>query len=155
MSGVDVRHHWQTLKRKRLFHREPGEKKLARVVAWWEIRRLAFNLIVGVTGLLTCAMAMGIALFSEKRYGVPIGLPDPPIIALLSILAYGVGANLCYTGGWVVECLMRAGRGREKADAFAEIAFAAGLAFSILLTLLPIALFAVAVLWHEVARVKN
>jgi hypothetical protein len=151
----DMRHLWQTLRVKRLFHREPGDKELSRVIVWWELRRLAFNLMVGAAGLLTCAAAVGTALFSERRYGVPVGLPDPPGIALLAIFAYGIGANLCYTGGWLTECRMRAERGREKADAFAEIAFAAGLAFSILLTLLPIAFFAAAVLCQEIARPKN
>jgi len=42
-------------------------------------------------------------------------------------------ANLCYTGGWVVELLLRT-FSRPKAQTFGPRAFRAGLALSLLIT---------------------
>ena len=73
-------------------------------------------------------------------FGEPLGLPDPPIVAVLAVLGYGVGANVCFTGGWVVEIIARK-IWPEKVGAFAQISFAFGMVFSLLLTLAPAALF--------------
>ena len=37
---------------------------------------------------------------------MPIGLPDPPILAVIGVIAFGVIANVFYTGGWIVELLV-------------------------------------------------
>jgi hypothetical protein len=68
--------------------------------------------------------------------GEPIGIPDPPFFALLAVIAYGLMANLCYTGGWATELLVRK-IWPDEATAFGKISFFLGLMFSILLTLLP------------------
>jgi len=73
---------------------------------------------------------------TEHYLGDAIGLPDPPWLAILAAIAYGVMANLCFTGGWILELMSR--RVWEgRADAFGEIAFLWGTLFSIALTLLP------------------
>jgi hypothetical protein len=56
------------------------------------------------------------------------------------VIAYGIGANICFAGGWVVEIIVRK-LWRGRAGAFGEISFALGLLFSVLLTLVPAALF--------------
>ncbi|MFM7215909.1 MAG: hypothetical protein ACKO3H_13635, partial [Verrucomicrobiota bacterium] len=63
-------------------------------------------------------------------------LPDPSIVAVFGILAYGVAANVCYSGGWITEWIVRK-VWRERAGAFGEISFVLGFLFSILLTLVP------------------
>ena len=70
-----------------------------RIVVWWEGRRLFFNLLVGVAGVITVALCFVSALIGEKFLQIPIGLPDPPIFALFAVLAYGIMANVCSTGG--------------------------------------------------------
>jgi hypothetical protein len=62
------------------------------------------------------------------------GLPEP------AHPAYGIGANACFTGGWIVEIIVRK-IWREQAGAFGRISFALGFVFSLLLTLAPSILF--------------
>jgi hypothetical protein len=68
--------------------------------------------------------------------------PDPPLFVVFGVFAYGIGANICYTGGWVAEIAGRKQR-RGRAGEFAEKTFALGLLFSVLLTLAPAVLIAI------------
>jgi len=128
------------LKGSRLWGRREEAQLWWQVVLWWEVRRIAYNLIVGFAGLLTCAALFGVAAYSEKNFGSPVGLPDPPIVGLFAIIVYGVGANVCYTAGWVAELFSRWAWPGKMKD-FGTLVFAAGTAFSVILTLAPIALF--------------
>jgi hypothetical protein len=128
------------LLRLRLFVRSEQLAGL-QVVTWWEIRRFAYNVIVGATGIATCTICFLVAFISSKLTSQPIGWPDPPLFALIGIVAYGIAANVCYTIGWVAELII--GRfWKNRAGAFGEIAFFIGVLFSIAVTLTP-ALFAV------------
>lgn len=71
----------------------------------------------------------------ERITGQPANMPDPPALAFIGVAAYGVLANVCYMGGWLVELLVR-WLWREDGTTFASIAFTLGLAFSVALTLL-------------------
>lgn len=62
---------------------------------------------------------------SEPLVGEAIGIPDPPIFMLLGIVAYGIAANVCYTGGWIVETNL-ARRGAQYRDGFRLRAFRRG-----------------------------
>jgi hypothetical protein len=87
-------------------------------------------------GLVSTALCLGTAILCEHFLGEPIGLPDPPFLAILAVVIYAVMANVCYTGGWVVELIV----GKvwpEEGKSFGIISFAIGLVFSMLLTLLP------------------
>ncbi len=101
-------------------------------MAWWESRRLAYNGIVGATGLLTIA----ILAFSAMLRGDDCGTP-PPMVTLFAIVGYGVMANVCYTIGELVELAARVILGRDGASQLARIAFFAGVMLSIALTIAP------------------
>jgi len=92
-------------------------------------------------GLFTIAVIVVVDLISERKFGEPLGLPDPPIFAVIGIIAYGVIANVCYTGGWIAELIARRVR-KGGSAAFALTAFSRGLMFSLFLTLSPALLFA-------------
>jgi hypothetical protein len=51
-----------------------------------------------------------------------------------------VGANVCYTGGWLAEAIALRFWGQTAGGHFGQIAFVLGFFFSIALTLAPIAL---------------
>jgi hypothetical protein len=72
----------------------------------------------------------------ERLGGVAIGLPDPVVLAVIGVIAFGVIANVCYTGGWIVELLV-AKVWRVESTRFGPIAFALGTAFSVLVALAP------------------
>jgi hypothetical protein len=93
--------------RSRLWGRSNPLSASVDVVRWWEWRRIPYNVVVGTTGLMTSAVALGVGWFSEQRWGEPMGIPDPPIIAMVAVVAYGLAANICYTGGWVAELAAR------------------------------------------------
>lgn len=57
--------------------------------------------------------------------GVPIGMPDPPIVAIIAVVLYGIAANVCFTGGWIVEMFV-AKVWDARAGAFGEISFFSG-----------------------------
>ena len=106
------------------------------VIGWWEARRIPFNLIVGSVGILTCVVIGIVGLASEAFFNSEFGFPDPPIFAIFGIIIYAIFANVCFTGGWIAELLVRKLWPRE-ADRFATLSFSFGIVFSILLTLSP------------------
>lgn len=84
----------------RLLTRPPGHLRPLEIVRWWELRRLPYNAIVGAVGIVSAVTMVGVAFTCESRGGAAIGLPDPPLFAIVGVLLYGILANLCYTGGW-------------------------------------------------------
>src|SRR5262249_3435284 len=119
-----------------LLSRDPAPKTAWETIGWWEIRRIPYNMIVGITGVFTSICFVSIAAASDLFFHVDFGMPDPPIFTLFGVLIYGIGANLCYTGGWIVELLVRK-LWPSYADQFARLVFGTGLVISVLLTLSP------------------
>ena len=134
----------QKLLSSHLFQRPEHIESPRQIISWWETRRLFYNLIVGTTGIVTCVILFGIAMFSEKRFGEPIGIPDPPLFGIIGIFAYGIAANICYTGGWIGELFARS-VWKQQAEHFGKIGFVLGIAFSVLLTLTPVIVCSAAV----------
>jgi hypothetical protein len=123
-----------------LFTRREEVTSNSDIIKWWELRRIPFNLAVGITGIFTCIIIFAIADIASKRLGESLAVPNPPIGTIFGIIAYAIGANLCFTCGWLVEIVVRR-IWQDKAGAFAQISFSLGLLFSILLTLTPAAFF--------------
>lgn len=118
------------------FARSSNPTDTWRTIAWWEVRRIPYNLIVGMTGALSGTLCLITGILCEHFLGDPIGIPDPPFFAFLAVAAYGIMANVCYTGGWLSELLVKK-IWPDQANAFGKISFFLGLIFSILLTLVP------------------
>ncbi|HBH02425.1 MAG TPA: hypothetical protein DDZ42_10985 [Candidatus Rokubacteria bacterium] len=97
---------------------------------------MAYNLIIGAVGIVSSGVMVTVAFTCESRGGAPIGLPDPPLFAVLAVLLYGILANVCYTGGWITELLVARFWGVDTSR-FGPIAFSLGTAFSVLVTLVP------------------
>jgi len=128
----------------RLFQRSENHLSSLQIILWWEARRLFFNMVVGIAGVVTVFTMLATAMIAEKLLGEPIGWPDPPIFAIISVVLYAIAANICYTGGWISELISREVWG-GKAKNFAEISFTLGVIFSFFLTLMPGGLVALAV----------
>lgn len=120
----------------RLFRRTRRPRNNWDVIVWWEARRIPYNAIVGTAGVVTGLLLLTNAFVAERVIGEPIGLPDPPLFAVIGAILYGVMANVCFTGGWIVELLRHRFR-KQPADSFGEAAFTNGTIFAVLLTLLP------------------
>ena len=114
----------------------------ARVIQWWEKRRLSYNLIVGATGALTLVYANGLELLLGHGMLIPRPGPDGPQ-QVMAIVAYGILANVGYTGGWIVENLVERWLQRPVYG-LGPALFRHGLVFSIGLTLIPAVVITIA-----------
>jgi hypothetical protein len=85
------------------FFRSPDAPVSAwRVLAWWECRRIPFNVMVGAYGLL-CLSLFFWAITTSGRLA-----PGEDAVEPMAILAAPFGINLLYTLGWLVELPARA-----------------------------------------------
>jgi len=67
------------------------------------------------------------------------------LFAMLGVIAFGIMANVCYTGGWIAELLVRRTWPQESPQV-ATLSFTLGLVLAVLVTLLPIPLFGILIL---------
>ena len=115
------------------------------IIGWWEARRIPFNLIVGVAGILTSVGILVTALISEHLTNEPIGMPDPPVLAVVGAVVFVLGANACYTGGWIGELIVRRAW-PDQSELFGTLMFTLGLVFAVVVTLSPAVVIAGAAL---------
>jgi hypothetical protein len=106
-------------------------------VAWWEIRRIPFNLLILAVGLVS---GFVVALIGTRVFKSSQDLGSP----FLAVAIYAVAANLCYTLGWITELLWAWGN-TARTEEIRPRVFRVGLIFSTGLTLLPA--LAVSMIW--------
>lgn len=109
--------------------RTPGE-----LLMWWEKRRLPYNLVVGASGLVSLGIINVISALPPRAH--PVGIP------LFAVIAFGVGANVCYTGGWVIDTALALAFKDDVRPAGPAL-FRQGLIFSVGLSLLPVVIASV------------
>jgi hypothetical protein len=108
----------------------------AHVVAWWELRRLPYNMIIAATSVLTLSVFYAVAFGCERSGGIPLGMPRPPLLVLIAFIAYWIVVNAFYTFGWILELLV-ARVWHVSTPVFGPIAFTLGTAVSVVVTLVP------------------
>jgi hypothetical protein len=107
----------------------PARRSTAAILAWWEARRLHYNLFVGTAGAFSlCVMAV-------LSWIPPYARPLQPQI-LLGAAVFGVLANLFYLMGPAAELLLERIWGRKLLPAGPTL-FRMGLTFSVGLAMLP------------------
>jgi hypothetical protein len=119
-----------------LFRRDTPLQNAREVIGWREARRIPYNLIVGCAGIVTCIAIVMLSIAASVLFGSEVEWPNPPIFAILGVIFYAVSANLCYTGGWITELILRKIAPHES-DRVASLSFRLGLILSLLLTLSP------------------
>lgn len=116
--------------RRLLFRDSPGTQSPQDVVRWWERRRIAFNIAVGTTGLVSLSFIAVLGAIGPHAHGTF----GPPLIG---VILYGAVANLAYTSGWILELLLlRPLFGRRSGTVGATL-FRYGLAFSVGISAIP------------------
>ena len=63
-----------------------------------------------------------------------------PILAVFGVFAYGIMANICYTGGWITELVAKY-VWKDQAENLGKITFTLGIVFSVIITLLPVGFY--------------
>ncbi|MBK7567302.1 MAG: hypothetical protein IPI31_05690 [Bacteroidetes bacterium] len=107
----------------KLFLQEKQPTTFKEIIYWWGERRLAFNLVIGTSGLLS--------IFICWIAGFEIDIIKLCIIAF----TYGIAANIIYTSSWIAEYLLRKANNFDTQIKYiGPVFFAMGLAISILLT---------------------
>jgi hypothetical protein len=122
-----------------LFRRELPPERDWEIIAWWESRRISYNLIVGAAGIVSVIVILLTEFVTEHVIGEAIDAQGSPIFEIVAVIFYAIIANICFTGGWILELLSRRIWG-TRAEAFGEIAFTWGTLCSVLVTLVPAAL---------------
>ncbi len=110
------------------------------IFKWWESRRLAYNVIVGVSGALTMSIA--------TVFGQLIGEPMAVGQLLTPVVPIAIMANICYTLGPLTEWFLHRLWGKEVLPVGPHL-FRAGLILSTgVIFLIPTLLMGFAlVLW--------
>ena len=112
-------------------------------IGWWEARRVPFNLIVGIAGIMTIAVVIVVSLAAYFLFSSDFGFPDSPLLAVFGVIFYALVVNICYTGGWIAELVIRT-LWPEQADRFATLSLSLGVLLTVLVTLLPAIIVAAA-----------
>jgi hypothetical protein len=118
-------------------HRHARQYDTREIVKWWENRRVFYNEVVGIVGLVTVFLMICCGIISELLVGEAIGIPASPIFIPFGAIVFGFLANVCYTGGWIAELLLSRFKPDTNTNAFGVIAFRMGVTFSVSVTLLP------------------
>ena len=133
-----LKHPFTRLRNSILCRRDVSPASAWQVIGWWEARRIPFNLVVGIAGLLSC-IAAGLVSMESWSYSLLIrdsGLPGSPFMSLMLVIIYAIVANIFFTGGWIGELVIRK-LWPSQADRFATLTCSLGVTFSVLLTLAP------------------
>jgi hypothetical protein len=109
----------------------PAERRPGAIWAWWEKRRVAYNVWVGAAGTFTMVACTALSLLPPRPLGpLPLGLIWQPIVI------FGVLANVFYTSGAVIETLAEKLWGRQLLPVGPAL-YRMGLTFSVGLALFP------------------
>ena len=115
-----------------LFANPQDARSLWGVVAWWEIRRIPFNIIIGVYGAI-CLVIFFWAIATSGHLQ-----PGEDAVEPLALLAAPFGINVLYTLGWLVEVPARVLR-PALSPQFGPLLLKLGLGLGLSLITLPAA----------------
>ena len=88
-------------------HRE-GELKPARLIGWWERRRLRYNAVILLALAASVPLWLGVSSVVSLLVGPLDGTDIPWGLLAFVLCAVGVCANVGYTVGWVLDLSMQA-----------------------------------------------
>jgi hypothetical protein len=124
----------------RSFFAVPDSTSSSRVIAWWEARRLPFNIFVGLYGVI-CFFVYFWAVATSGTLAPGEDVIEPMAIPLLAIVS-PIVVNICYTLGWLVDAPVRKCL-PSLSPRFSVALLIAGIALSILLISFPAAIWLV------------
>lgn len=112
------------------------------IVAWWEIRRVPYNLIVGAIGIISLFLFfVFISLSHELK-------PGEDAIEPMALFMAPIAVNICFTSGWIVELLLNAVRSKGSSPV-GPILLKLGVVFSVVIALVP------SVVWFVIWIVRS
>ena len=104
-----------------------ANRNIFQIIIWWEIRRVLYNFIVWITGLIS----LFISEFCYLRIRKETLEPSEDFAEPFAILLFALLCNICYTFGWITEIFA------EKSTSYAPKMFKFGLFFTLFWVSLP------------------
>ena len=101
-----------------------------RVIGWWELRRIPYNLVVGGFGVL-CLIVFFVSIEATGHLQ-----PGEDAVEPMALCFAPFAVNFFYTAGWLLDAPLRLLRPSLTAR-FTPLLFALGLAFSLCIVSLP------------------
>jgi len=88
----------------KIFKVDTAEKPLMKIIFWWEIRRILYNLFLIFFLFFTFTIISFL-----PRDGFIIFYASPMLVAGISLglFLFFIVANICYTGGWIFQIATR------------------------------------------------
>ena len=80
-----------------LFARPALPRKWWQVIVWWELRRIPYNVIVGIAGVISLVLFY---VFITASGGLK---PGEDAVEPLALVLAPILVNVAYTAGWVFE----------------------------------------------------
>jgi len=71
------------------------------IIIWWEVRRIPYNILIGIYGFLSLLLFYFLIQSSGKLE------PGEDAVEPMAIFVAPIVINLAYTAGWVVELILR------------------------------------------------
>lgn len=118
-----------------------------RTILWWELRRIPFNIIVGIYGFV-CLMIFFVAIGTSGHLE-----PGEDAIEPMALFIAPFVINALYTLGWLVEVPTRLAA-PTLSSAFGPRLLKLGLGLGMVLITLPAALWTGISLLHAVGAIK-
>lgn len=101
------------------------ERSIIQIILWWEVRRLLYNVIVLIAGIISIIVMVTAA--SEHVHLQPgEDFYEPIMIPIFASLC-----NLCYTLGWLTEIFIK------RSSSYGPKMFKLGLYFTLFWVFLP------------------
>ena len=124
-----------------LFASPAADRSLWRVVLWWELRRIPFNILIGVYALI-CLIIFFVAIDASHELQ-----PGEDAVEPIALLFAPIAINVLYTLGWLTEVTARLGE-PNLSPHFGPVLLKLGLGVGFLLISLPPAF------WVPIALVR-
>jgi hypothetical protein len=99
------------------------DRNFFQIILWWELRRILYNAITLVCGLVSLTL---IFYFAEVELE-----PGEDLIEPLGLIFFGLLCNLCYSLGWITELFT------PKSTTYGPKMFKIGLCFTLFWVFLP------------------
>lgn len=114
----------------KLFRQSWDKPTSIQIILWWELRRVVYNLVMLFVGIILSFLVVAINIVAKIAFNGSCYIPA----TIFTIFFFALIANFFYTGGWFVQIFVRIFK-KDWSRVFGEKAFAAGMLFSIIITI--------------------
>jgi len=111
------------------YAKKPISKELYKSIAWWEKRRLDFNILVGISGVAPI-------FFVWFSSGMTKMFFENLLFLFIGIFVYAFFANLCFCFGWAIDVLKSYYYESPTYGKSKSVIFFLGVLFSMIITLI-------------------